>query len=200
MYDAGELAGYSNVQSDCWIAVHGHIVDYTALRTQHTAGGVTEIDAYCGGDASELFPLTASYCGFDNDGGTPHDDTFNSTYGHKNSIDIVDKFFHNKKTKLWKGYLAFRLDDIKTNHAKASSPFIVIDGNVYNMKNYIEYDMNFLGAEITRIILPYIGQDASKAFQKSKESAAAIKCMNKMVRSDAWLFIVVLCRCCGCAR
>lgn len=175
MYDLGELAGYVTPQEQ-WIAVHGNIYNYA---NQEHRSAPEEIREWAGRDASELFPLYADECGIKED--VPSSDRVANTTGFPHPPGTWKTKLTKKNKKIWKGYLAFRRDEIK-EHNKAKDFWIIVENDVFDMTWYRVFDQGWLGSEATGIIFASGGMDATDAFQnmQTREGKAALKCMKNV--------------------
>lgn len=174
LYDAGEVSGHNEVNTDLWLTVHGQVYDYTSLRGSHSIGPEF-IDEFAGKDASKCFFLTPSLCGLEADPPMIYNDT--SCFNHP--IGSTYGIFNRRNKKIWKGYLAHRLDEISLKHSKAESWWIIVDGNVYDMTTYREEGQQYLGNEVTRVVYQFPGGDATAAFEKlGSRGKAALQCMD----------------------
>ncbi|KAI3648403.1 hypothetical protein MP228_006257 [Amoeboaphelidium protococcarum] len=174
-YTVSQLTEHNQPQTDMYVAVHGLIYDVTGLRNSHT-GGADLTNEWAGKDATACFfyPPDA-LC---DDVKTDPPLLYNDTTCFNHPFDKVLPYFDKKSKSLYKGVLAYQWDDIRQNHAKSDSWFVIVKGDIYDMTEYRESGQRYLGDKATSIIYQSAGKDATSLFDAiGAEGRSALKCM-----------------------
>ena len=169
-----EMGQYSS-REELYVAVHGHVFDYTTARNTHS-GGAEFIDEYGGRDATAEFPRKPDLCGLEVD---PTVDYLNKTsFAHAQDTSLA--ILSPKNKKMWKGYLAYKRDDIKKNYGKPDKWYVIVNKKIYDFTVYRQYNQKYLGDSVSAIALQFGGNDATDAWDrlKASERKAALSCMD----------------------
>lgn len=173
MFRLSELAEH-NYRLSLYVAVHGLVFDYTIQRNSHSISP-EYIDQFGGKDATILFPRSASLCGLEET--TPIEPNPAAEWRHDPAVTMA---ILTRRRNYFKGYLSFLPDEIAEASKKPDHRWVTINGNVYNVTEYLNTDQNFLGDGVKEVLLGFVGGDATEGFNKLRKDVRerALKCMN----------------------
>lgn len=156
-----------NAEDDCWTIIDGNIYDITEYVNFHP-GGKQQILTACGVDATEAFntkggrdhghlPSTLAileqyYVGSANEG--------NETVNTETPTEATESSQTTQTTESQSTTIQTTLNDATlSQHASASSCWLIINNNVYDVTQYIPFHP---GGQ--QRIISYCGKDATQAF------------------------------------